>query len=170
MEGRYIFCEKPPVLSNSEIKYLNKISKSKIYFNFNFRFSLLSKILNDIKKYKLGKLLYSNINLTHGYALTDEYKKNWRSKKSQNKLGILEMVLIHYLDLLNYYFKIKTKLKVSLQRHSNLGSSYDTCKISALDKNNSNIDLFASYASPFYRNSILLFKNGYIYKMKKKFL
>ena len=74
MEGK-IYSMKPPVLSNSEIKYLNKISKSKIYFNFNFRFSLLSKILNDIKKYKLGKLLYSNINLTT-HALTDEYKKN----------------------------------------------------------------------------------------------
>jgi len=44
----YIFCEKPPVTKQNELNKLEKISndkKMKIFFNFNFRFSRIKKIL-----------------------------------------------------------------------------------------------------------------------------
>ena len=166
-KGRYIFCEKPPVVNKSQLQKLNKINKSKIFFNFNFRFSKLSDVLNKINKYKLGRLVYANINITHGYALTKEYQNNWRSDKSKNSLGIFEMVLIHYLDLMNYYFNIDKKVNISLQKLSKFGSSFDTCKVFLKSKNFANIDFFASYATSFYRNIILIFDNGYIEQDEK---
>ena len=88
--------------------------------------------------------------MTHGYGLTEEYKKDWRSKKNKNNLGIYEMVLIHYLDLINYYFNLKKNSKISLKKIYNLGSSYDTFNV-RLDTNNAaQIDLFASYSTAFY--------------------
>ena len=44
-EKRYIFCEKPPVNKLSELKNLNKLNAKKIFFNFNFRYSLLAEII-----------------------------------------------------------------------------------------------------------------------------
>ena len=167
-KNRYIFCEKPPVTKNSHLKYLSKINISKVYFNFNFRFSILADILNKVKKHKLGNLIYANINLTHGYGLTEEYKKDWRSKKNKNNLGIYEMVLIHYLDLINYYFNLKKNSKVSLKKISNLGSSYDTCNVRLETNNAAQIDLFASYSTAFYRNIFFIFNNGYILQDEKE--
>ena len=40
----YIFCEKPPTNNFKELDKLKKIKSNKIYFNFNFRFSRISKI------------------------------------------------------------------------------------------------------------------------------
>jgi hypothetical protein len=57
----YIFCEKPPTNNHSELKKLKKINSKKIYYNFNYRFSKISQILKDKKKYNLGRLIYANI-------------------------------------------------------------------------------------------------------------
>ena len=167
-KDRYIFCEKPPVSTKSQINFLKKINKSKIYFNFNFRFSKLAWIFDNIRKYNLQNLIYININLTHGLALSREYKKNWRSNKNKNNLGVLEMVLIHYIDLINHYFKLKKKISFIPHKFSDFGSSFDTCKVMLKSQKNVNVDLFASYSAPFYRNIMFLFKNGYIHQDEKK--
>jgi Predicted dehydrogenases and related proteins len=50
--GRYIFCEKPPVNNKKDLTKLKKIYSKKIYFNYNFRFSKISKLIMNKKKYK----------------------------------------------------------------------------------------------------------------------
>ena len=103
-KNNYIFCEKPPVAKLDELKKIRKIYNGKIYFNFNFRFSKFSEILKNIKKYKLGKLLYANLISSNGLALKKEYKKSWRSNFKQCPKGIFEIVAIHYVDLINFFF------------------------------------------------------------------
>ena len=103
---RYIFCEKPPVNSIKDLNNLKKINSKKIYFNYNFRFSKISQILEKRNQYKVGKLIYANIIVSHGLALKKEYKKSWRSNKKKCPKGVFEIVSIHWIDLINYHFKI----------------------------------------------------------------
>ena len=45
---RYIFCEKPPVQTENQIDSLRELDNGKIHYNFNLRFSELSKFLLSI--------------------------------------------------------------------------------------------------------------------------
>ena len=115
-----------------------------------------------IKKYKkkLGNLIYGNIILSHGLIKKKEFLKSWRSKKSENKLGVFENVTIHWIDFINYLFKIKKIdknyfLKTSEKNY--LDSSITTIK----NHNNSIINIFNSYNAPHEKTQIT-FDNGLI--------
>lgn len=165
---RYIFCEKPPCMNKRDLKLIKNIPYGKIFFNFNFRFSFISKILSNLNTYKLGELLNINSYITHGLAFKKEYKFNWRSKKSENQLGVLEMILIHNIDLINYIFKIKKLNSLSLKNFSKVGSSFDTCHVNYVLKNGSSASFFGSYSAPYYKKNLFIFKNGYIEQDDRK--
>lgn len=167
--NRYLFCEKPPVTKKNELKFLKTLSHKKIYFNFNYRFSMMAKIISDTKKYNLGELIYINKIATHGLALKNDYKKNWRSNIKNNQYGIFEMVLIHYLDLINYFYKVKKINDLKMNNISRNGTSYDTCKLSFEIGKNLIADFYATYSSPLYKKFLLLFTNGYIEQTENKF-
>ena len=160
-KSRYIFCEKPPVTNARQLRLLNKYNHGNIYFNFNFRFSTFSEVLKNHKRYNLGKLLSGNIYSCHGLAFKKKYVKNWRSNKKYNPLGVLEMVLIHYIDMINFNLSLSRPTSMDLNNFSKKGTSPDTCNIS-FKHGNSKIDFFATYSSPFYQKIFLLFENGYI--------
>tara|TARA_Y100000389_G_C17384168_1_gene476063 strand:+ start:191 stop:1117 length:927 start_codon:yes stop_codon:yes gene_type:complete len=160
-KNRYIFCEKPPVTNIRQLKLLSRYNNGNIYFNFNFRFSTFNEILKNHKKYNLGKLLGGNIYACHGLSFKKEYIKNWRSNKKYNPLGVLEMVLVHYIDMINFNFSLSRPTSIDLNNFSKKGTSPDTCNIS-FKHGNSKIDFFATYSSPFYQKILLLFENGYI--------
>ena len=71
-KGRFIFCEKPPVNNKNQLTELKKIKTKKIYYNYNFRFSKISEILKNTKKYNLGNLIYTNIISGKGLAFKNE--------------------------------------------------------------------------------------------------
>ena len=159
---KYIFCEKPPVSTKNQFLKLKKISYKKIYFNYNFRFSTIGKILTNIKKYKLGDLLYGNIVSGHGLAYKKEYEKSWRSNIKLCKKGVYEIVSTHWIDLINYFFDISKVQKLNLINILKKGSSFDNsyCKIRL--RNNCEVDIFSSYSSPLIDSILLVFKNGII--------
>lgn len=167
---RYIFCEKPPVNRLSELKKLKNFNSSKLYFNFNYRYSILSKILNNKKRFNLGKLLYGSIALTHGLALKKEYSKSWRANKLKSPSGVFEIVSIHFIDLINYHFKIRKTHNKRLLNFSKKGNSYDLSHINLISKDNSIIDIFSSYCAPYSKNINLIFSNGLIKQNDKKII
>lgn len=77
------------------------------------------------------------------------------------------MVLVHYIDLINYFFKIRKVDSLNLKNYSNIGNSYDTCKISYILNNDAQASFFGSYSSPYYKNNLFIFKNGYIEQSEK---
>ena len=160
-KGIYIFCEKPPVSRKSEFKKLIKLNHKKIYYNFNFRFSMLAQFLSSIKKYKLGKFLYGSIIVAHGLALTERFKFNWRSNKSRTPMGIYEIVGVHWIDLINYFFGIE-KLEKKNFSIKNIRNSIDNSYINIQTKDNSNINVYCSYTSPLINEKKFIFQNGYI--------
>ena len=163
-KNRYIFCEKPPVNNLDDLKKLKKISYKKIYFNFNNRFSKISKILHlKNEKYNLGKLIYANIIITHGLALKkNDYKKSWRSNQLFCPKGVFEVVSIHWIDLINYHFNIDKVSQPSLINHSKIGNSFDTSHIRLKLKENGIVNIFTSYNGPLSKKNIFIFDNGII--------
>ena len=124
-KNKYIFCEKPPVNSRNDLIKLKKINHKKIYFNYNFRYSLIAQILSDRKKYKLGDLLYGNIIIGHGLGFKKEYLTSWRSNLQLCKKGVFEIVSIHWIDLINYFFNINKIQKPKLINFLKKGTSFD---------------------------------------------
>jgi len=161
-KNSYIFCEKPPTNNYRELEKLKKINSKKIYYNFNFRFSKISEILKDKKKYNLGKLIYANIISGKGIVFKPEYKKNSRSNIKLCPKGVFEMVTIHWLDLLNYLFNVTKIYKPQLSNLSKVGTSYDNSNIRIeIDKKIIG-EIFCSYTSPLINKKIFMFDNGIV--------
>lgn len=166
----YVFCEKPPTNIKEDLKKLFKIKSHKIYYNYNFRFSKIAKILKNKNKFNLGNLVYGNIISGKGIALKKSYKKNWRSDKNKCPKGVFEMLSVHWLDLINNIFKIKKINKPRLINFSKKGTSYDNSYLNILIKNNVSVEIFSSYTSPLINKKIFVFDNGIVEQNDAKIL
>jgi predicted dehydrogenase len=160
-----IFCEKPPVNNEENLKILENLSlkeKRRIFFNFNFRFSDLSKKIEIQKKsMELEKIIQINIISTHGLAFKKEYKNSWRSDGKNNLHNILDTVAIHYIDLMNFHFgKINSSIYIP-KLNSKTGTSFDTAQIT-LDYDNVITNIFTSYAAPMIHEISMIGINGQI--------
>ena len=162
----YILCEKPPVTSIKQIDFLNGLSKkdkSRIYFNFNYRFSNLSKVLKSyLNSEQLGKIIEINIISTHGLAFKNNYEHSWRADGQKNKHVILETVSIHYVDLFSSIFGEINQAKYFPKLVSKRGTSFDTSNLLIKYSNGVNLSIFNSYASPYLEDFLILGTNGYI--------
>ncbi|MDA7637777.1 Gfo/Idh/MocA family oxidoreductase [Candidatus Pelagibacter sp.] len=155
-KSRYLFCEKPPVDKISDLKSLNKLNNSKIYYNFNYRFSKINKSISKTKNLNFGKLIYGNIIFGHGLATKKSYKNTWRS--SENKQGVYDIVGIHLIDLIINNFKIidiKKKL-VNLLKNNSPDNSFFTARL----EDSAQIDCFTSYTSPYVQKFNFIYENG----------
>ena len=160
---RYIFCEKPPTNNISQLKKIKSIKlKKKIYFNFNYRFSELANTLTNKSYIDIKQLTYSNISVSHNFALKDEYKINWRSKKSKCPHGIKEMVTVHWIDLFNYIFGVKKILSSTGRNIAKNGGNNDTTNIQLETNNNAIVDIFNSYSSSLTFNITFIFKDRHL--------
>lgn len=161
----YIFCEKPPVTSLSDLKELENISnknKSRIFFNFNFRFSELSNSLKkQLKSEQLGKIIHINIISTQGLAFKKEYLDSWRANGKKNLHNILETVMIHHLDLLNYHLGKSSKMIYMPHLISEHGGSFDTGYLLLKYPNGVTTSVFSSYAAPCINEISIIGTNGF---------
>jgi predicted dehydrogenase len=157
----YLFCEKPPANNIKDLNKIMKLNYKKIYFNFNYKYTSLFKILSNTKKYNLGKLLYGNIILAHGLATKKKYFKSWRSNKKTTPLGILEILSVHFIDLILNTFGI-SHLKTYNYKTSKQSTNFDTSHIHIHTKCKKNVTIFNSYNSPLVDKKIFVFENGYI--------
>ena len=165
--NRFIFCEKPPVNKLYDLKELKKIKSNKIYFNYNFRFSKVSEILENIKLFELKELLYANIITGHGLAFKKDYYKSWRSNRKICKKGVFEIVSAHWIDLINYHFHIEKIQNLSLRNYTKKTNGIDNSYCKILLKNNSEVNIFSSYTSPLIKKMIFVFTNGFIEQNEK---
>lgn len=153
---RYIFCEKPPVDKISDLKLLNKFDQSKIFYNFNYRFSKINEAIIKTKELKFGKLLYGNIIFGHGLATKKNYNNSWRAKN--NKQGVYDIVGVHLIDLINNNFKISRISKKLSYLYKGLSpdNSFFSIKLDYFAQ----IDCFTSYTSPYEQKFNFIFENG----------
>ncbi|MAR37066.1 MAG: hypothetical protein CL715_01690, partial [Chloroflexi bacterium] len=161
----YVFCEKPPVVNLDELNKLKKIKDSKsrrTFFNFNYRFSELNKILKKYMNSKeIGKIIFIEIIASQGLAFKKEYIDSWRADGRNNKFNLLDTVTIHYLDLINQHFGISKNQFYFPKLVSNNGTSYDTGHL-LLEYDTFNVSIINSYATPFIGELLIIGTNGHI--------
>ncbi len=162
----YIFCEKPPVTNEADLKYLSEISdkdKKRIYFNFNYRFSpYFESLKKDSEKYSLGKLITASIIQGHGLAFKECYKGSWRSDKTLHKMGVFENYSIHYFDMFIYLFGCPEKYINLTSSQSPYGDSIDNSTFTCQFKNSSTLTVSTSYTTPKVNKLTFVFENGII--------
>ena len=94
--NKYIFCEKPPATNENDLDEIQDY-RGKLFFNFNYRFSYLSKIINNYNNNgELGSPIYINCLSTHGLAFKDSFKDNWRFNNKSLFSSIVGNLGIHY--------------------------------------------------------------------------
>ena len=168
----YIFCEKPPVTSIKELRYLQKISKkykNKLFFNYNLRFGELNKrIQRESKSKRIGNPIFINIISSKGLAFKDEYLNSWRSNGKNNLHNILDAVSIHFVDLLKFNFGEIIKYHYTPILGSKRGTSFDSAQIILKFKNGLTASIFNSYATPLYNEFSFIGTNGIITFNDKK--
>jgi len=161
----YIFCEKPPVSNINELNKLKKLKinkKRKIFFNFNYRFSELDKLLQKYSNSKqLGQIVKIEIIASQGLAFKKEYIGSWRSNGTKNKHTLLDTVSIHYLDLIIKNFGTAKNQFYFPKIISKNGTSYDTSHL-LFEYKNFNISIMNSYATPFLGELSVIGTNGYL--------
>ena len=162
----YIFCEKPPATNFSELKKLKNLNsgfKSKIFFNFNYRFSNFNKIINkNLNSKKLGKIVNVNIISSHGLAFKKGYSSTWRADGKNNLNNILETVSIHFLDLAILNFGSIVQSYNTSKLISKKGTSYDTSCLLLNHKNGVLTSIINSYATPLIEELMIIGTNGYL--------
>ncbi len=143
-----VWLEKPPVTTTVEAMQLLSLPdafKSRVYINFNYRYSRTSSLLSDLT-YKYGKPLSFCISHSHGLAFKNEFKKSWRMNA---KAAVLETVGIHYIDLVDYFLAQIQSIKTVVSSNSDSGN--DTSH-SVLNLEGGGLGfLFCSYAAPYQR-------------------
>ena len=141
----YIYCEKPPVVNKIHLKFIKKYI-NKVYFNFNLRFSNYKNIISQIKKNE--NILKINFVDCHGLAYKKNYKGSWRSSKKRHPYGVIETVMVHYIDLCIYLFGSIIKSNYENKISSKIGNAIDTANSNLVFKNGTIVDIFNSYATP----------------------
>ena len=105
INGKNVFCEKPPAFKSEEIleiKKLEKLNKKFVMYGFNHRQHESVKL---IKKYidsdKFGKILW--MRGRYGKSVNKDFFNSWRSDKKLSGGGILFDQGIHMLDLFLHF-------------------------------------------------------------------
>ena len=157
----YIFCEKPPTTDIKDLEYLKGLDsdvKERIFFNYNYRFSSLSDLI--IKgEYDFGQPIHFNFVSSHGLALKDSYKDNWRFSSTNELLGVYGTVAVHYIDLCMWLLGEYESMKIDKHNYSN-SKTADSITISMKFKNGCTTNIFVSYVTPFVNKSDLIFDNA----------
>jgi len=160
----YIFCEKPPVTSFTELENLEKMPtkwKQKIFFNFMLRFSDLSDIIkNKINSDELGTIIHIDIHDAKGLAFKKEYPSSWRADGKTNLHNILDANTIHHLDLVNLYQGKIDKLTYFPSLVSENGTSFDTSYVILRYQNGVTLSILNSYATPLINDISIIGTNG----------
>ena len=159
-----IFCEKPPCVSASELgelQHLNRESKSRIFFNFNYRYSNLCHLIkSSIADGSIGSVINITGVMSHGLAFKEGYPSSWRGKYPINKSVVLDTSLIHLIDLCNYV--LDGPLEIKFSSSASFKHGLDSFFIGLRAQNKANISLFGSYAAPYCFSLQVLGTNGLI--------
>ena len=158
---KYIFCEKPPAIGVEEFAKISRYDP-KLYFNFNYRFTELSKITKEyLLNNKLGSILYMNCVSSTGIAFQKNYENDWRFVGDNLFSSVVGNVGIHYIDMIGYILEGIDCVDIKCS-HITEKKLPDTSKIS-IQKDNIFADILVSYAAPFKNETTVVFENGCLY-------
>lgn len=119
MNGKDVFCEKPPAFTSDEvleIKNIEKLNGKKLMYGFNHRHHQSIQLMKSyIDQKKFGNIIW--MRGRYGKSVDDDFFQNWRADATLSGGGILLDQGIHMLDLFLYF-------KSDLEAHSALVTNY----------------------------------------------
>ena len=157
----YIFCEKPPAVNLGELDYLDGLdsdTKGKIFFNFNRRFSYMSKL---VKERDLGNPVHFNFVSSHALAFKDTFKDNWRFTSTDELMGVYGTVAVHYIDMCIWLLGECENININKSTYSESNNA-DSVTIDMKFKNGCTTNIFVSYVTPFINRSNMIFENAIV--------
>lgn len=159
----YIFCEKPPVTTASDLAHLRRFPSERLFFNFNLRFgALASAILEALKSGELGKLVHLSAVVTHGLAYRESFSGSWRALRESHPKSVFESVSIHFIDLFQWVagplLSLENEFSIVAQR----GTAWDTCKTDMVHESGASACIVSSYAAPYLLHVLVIGTNGVI--------
>jgi predicted dehydrogenase len=119
LNGKHVFCEKPPAFTSDEVAELQKIEISsglKLMYGFNHRHhQSIIQMKNLISSGEYGEIIW--MRGRYGKSVDENFFNNWRADADLVGGGILFDQGIHMLDLFLY-------LVDDLEVHSALATNY----------------------------------------------
>lgn len=157
----YILVEKPLVSNIQESKsFLNlAISASQnIKVNYSFIDSpVFGKLKEIVSQQQLGIPIEMNIRMGHGFAYSDKYLENWRSKSAK---GIAEQTGVHFINAAVHLFGEIINWNMKSENFSGNGDVPDTSMITLDMQNNVRVNILVSYSMPYQFDLLLTCTNG----------
>ncbi|MDV2502431.1 MAG: Gfo/Idh/MocA family oxidoreductase [bacterium] len=162
----YILVEKPAVSTEEQalkLKSWPDERKSRVKINYNLRHSEIANTLSRVLSFsEMGAPIFFDVHTSHGLAFKDSYKHSWRDDLAKS-FGVMELVGTHYINLAISLFGPVSE------------SQTDCCWVARPEKKVAPdtvftrlkmrlgviVNLFHSYAAPFYNRMMLNCTNGY---------
>jgi predicted dehydrogenase len=157
----YIYCEKPFINQHEYIKKAHElIASGRIMLGFNLRSSCVNDRIQDLSsKFALGSVTSLRIFIAYPFALRDLYQSSWKSKINYSPHGVVENLAVHYIDLVNFLYKIKS---IACINSGFLQAVPTTTDILARLHNGATANMHFSYSETAESNITINFKNGSI--------
>ena len=137
---------------------MDSYTKGKIFFNFNRRFSYISKL---VKEKDLGKPVHFNFVSSHGLAFKDTFKDNWRFTSTNELMGVYGTVAVHYIDMCIWLLGECENISINKSTYSESNLA-DSVTIDMKFKNGCTTNIFVSYVTPFINRSNMIFENAIV--------
>jgi len=159
----YIYCEKPPGVTKTELDWLedNKtILCDRLYFGFNYRFSpLLQQLKKIVQSAEFGPPVCANFNISHGLAFKPGMESNWRFCDPSVFSKISGNLGIHYVDMCLECFGPLEKHTLH-ERNIADNTQADTAIIQLMFKSGMVCNIMLTYASVFTKDVSVFFADG----------
>lgn len=164
----YILCEKPPAVTPNELITLEDDGpdRDRLMINYTYRYSELAHVIKrSLEDGRLGDLVSFSAVMSHGLAFKPDYPSSWRADKSRHRLGVIETLGVHMIDLMGMVCNLQGSDPVStIEQRSSVvaktGSAYDTSRILIRTQKGVTGDIHVSYAMPFMFEVNVLGTNG----------
>lgn len=162
----YILVEKPVVSTEEDtLRFFDfpVERKKKIRVNYNFLYSKIAHLLENIKTQgSIGTPISLNIYTCHGLAHQEKYKQSWRSEIRES-FGVMEMVGVHFINLsIALFGKImSTNIECLWKADCKKDCPPDTVFLSLYMETGVCVNLFHSYAGPFINRILFIGTDGY---------
>jgi predicted dehydrogenase len=136
--------------------------KSRIKVNYNFLYSSIAISLKELlTSSRIGSPISFDVHTSQGLAHKENYKDSWRSNISES-FGVMELVGVHFINLtLSLFGKIDYSRKDFLWKAGCKVGPPDTVFLRLKMYSGLCVNLFHSYAGPFFMRMMLMGTDGY---------
>jgi len=161
----YILVEKPIVSTKEQTDKLWKIpieKRSRIKVNYNLLYSSVARqIMEILSANQIGSPVSFDVHTCQGLAHKEKHKNTWRSNINES-FGVMELIGVHYINLAIFLFGkiIDSKIDCFWKADSKAGPP-DTVFLRLKTNLDVCVNLFHSYAGPYFTHMIFIGTDGY---------